>query len=324
MRPDGSIETQVANTLTKKMPILRDMPWKEGNLPTGHRVTSVLGLPTPTWRKANQGLDPTKVETVQFDEACGMLEDASKIDVEVAKISGNPAAYRAQQDKVKTEAFGQELERAILYESAAAHPEKIHGLAPRYPATSGFTASSYVLKPGTNSGSNCESIWLINWDPDRLCGLFPKGTVGGLQFEDKGEQMVLDSNSKQFWAYVTKMIWRAGLCVEDYRYASRFQWDPDDSSGGFGDTGKQLYLTMQNMLATVYDLMPSARFYMSRTSLKKLTNQLAANDTHFLEYVEEPSHGFYEANASMGGKVPSFLGVPVRVTDSLVSESAIS
>ena len=48
--PDGKIDV-IAEILTQENPILEDMNFVEGNLPTGHRTTIRTGLPTPTWRK---------------------------------------------------------------------------------------------------------------------------------------------------------------------------------------------------------------------------------------------------------------------------------
>ena len=312
LAPDGSPEMMIANTLTKKLPLLKDIPWVEGNLPTGDRVTSVLGLPSPTWRKANQGVAPTKVENNQFDESCGLLEDYSKVDVQVAALNGNPAAYRASQDKVKQEMFSQELERAVFYESAVSHPERIHGLTARYPASTGYTSSNYVMPVGTLSGTNCESVWYIAWDPERICGIFPRGSKAGLEYEDLGKLLVPDQNNLQFLAWVSHYVWKCGIRVKDYRYAVRMQWDPDDATN-FADNGKQMYLSMQNMLTQVFERLPSGRFYLSRTSFKKLTAQLAANSTNYLQYIADGNE-----------MIPSFLGTPIRITDSLVGESAIS
>lgn len=309
--PNGSIAA-VAEILDKNIPTLEDIPWKEGNLPTGHRITSRTGLPTPSWRKLNQGLDPTKSETGQFDETCGMLEAYSKVDVDVADLNGNSAAFRASEDKPFIEGISEEFVRSVFYESTVSNAERIHGLSARYAASTGYTASGYVLPKGTLSGVNCQSVWLITWEPDRIYGIFPKGTKAGLSMHDMGIQLVNDANGKSFRAFVSHYQQKCGVAVQDYRYAVRMQWDPDDTAT-FGDTGKNFYLALQEMLDTVKKVTPNTRFYMSRTSSKKLNAQLASNDANFLTYVERG-----------GRRVPEFLGVPIRVEDTLVGESAIS
>lgn len=312
LTPAGSIEQAIAEVLTKQIDWLEDVPWSEGSEATGDLVTERTGLPSPKWRKLNQGIDPSKSETAQFTEACGMLEDYSKVDVDLADLHGNANSFRASEDKAFVEAFSEEVARAIFYESAVDNPEMIHGLSPRYAATSGYKASSYVLK-GTNAGVNCHSVWLIDWNPDKISGLFGKGSKAGLVIQDLGQVLTNAPNAKEFLAYVTRFQWKCGIRVKDYRYAVRFQWDPDDAA--FVASAKGLYLAMQDMLETIFKCSENARFYMNRTSMKLLRAQMASNDDNYLEYATLSGGG--------GRKLAHFLGVPVRVTDSLVAETAI-
>lgn len=310
LKPDGSVETNLANTLTKKMPMLNDIPWVEGNLATGHRIVGVTTLATPTFRKVNQGLDPAKNTTAPYDETCCLMELHSKIDVELANLNGGGPAYRMSEDSAIIEGFNQQFSSSLFYEDVTLKPERFHGLSPRYPATSGYTTSGYVTK-GTNSGSNCHSVWLVNWDPQRVACIFPKGTVAGLQQEDLGKILALDANNKQFLAWMTRFTWKAGVMVKDYRYVARHQWDPDDAN--YASTAKNLYLAMLDMQSTVFEMLPTATYYMSRKSFKLLQDQLASNSLNYLDYI---SRG--------GERIRSFGGVPIRFTDSLIDESAIS
>lgn len=310
--PDGGI-ADIVNVLSTERPEINDIPWVEGNLPTGHRITSAQALPSPSWRQLNAGVAITKGETQQFDETCGMLEDESAVDVDLAALNGNAAAYRASEDSLKKEAFGQEFCQSMWYESVATNPERIHGLTPRYPATTGYTASSYTLVDANeaNSGTNCHSIWLVSWSPQHIFGIFPKGSMMGFQVEDMGKQRVLDGNSLPYYAWVTRFQWKCGIAVRDYRYAVRYQWDPDSAVHADGE--RSLPLAMDKMLSVIYKLGPSTRFYMNRTSKQKLDAQLASNESRLLTYTSDG-----------GGLVASYKGVVVRVTDSLVAETAIT
>lgn len=53
--PSGNI-APVAEILNESNPIIEDIPWKEGNLPTGHRITQRASIPQPTWRRLNSGV----------------------------------------------------------------------------------------------------------------------------------------------------------------------------------------------------------------------------------------------------------------------------
>jgi hypothetical protein len=305
----------VINVLSKKMPLLDDIPWMESNMPTGHRITqAVNALPSPSWRKLNSGLSAVKGQTDQFDEAMGILQAESRVDVDLAKLGGNAAAYRASEDKLFIESLGQSASTALIYESVQSNPERIHGLTPRFPATTGYTASSYVLKAGTCSGVDGHSIWLINWEPRKLYGIFPKGSMAGLSVEDKGEILVNDPNdsTKQLWVYATKFQWKLGLAVEDYRYAVRIQWDTSEAE--YTASAGKLKIAMSNALETIYSRDGNLRFYMDRTTKRQLNAELdASQNGNFLTYLDQ------------GGKlVESFMGVPIRVSDSLTAETCIS
>lgn len=311
MNPDGSVRP-IGEILNKQIEWISDVPWKQCNLDTGHQLSFRTGLPSAQWRALNEGVSLTKSTVGTYVETCGIIEDRAEVDVD---MPGNMAQNRLSEITAKVEMMGQEWARAIFYESTYTNVERIHGLSARYGATTGYTSSSYVLKPGTNSGTNAHSIWLIDWAPDSIYGIFPKNSVAGLQHKDLGEIDCTGTNSKKFRGYADKLQWKCGLAVEDYRQAVRFQWDPDDTSALFGDSHKGMYLAMQDMLSVIKKKRPGRRFYMDLTSLRKLRAQLSSNDANFLQYV------------AGGDGLPAgdrFLGVPIRETDVLVAETAIA
>jgi hypothetical protein len=307
--PQGKM-ARIVNVLSRKKPILDFLPWAEGNLTTGHLVTAANALPSASWRQANAGIDPTIADTEQFTESCGLLEDESVIDEMIAELNGG-AAYRAAQDDLKVEAFGQQLATALIYESVSSNPERIHGLTPRYPATTGYVNSGYVLA-GTNAGVNCRSIWLLTPKLGKLYGIYTKGTKAGLERIDKGLERVYDASDKRLYAWVTQFKWRCGLVVEDYRYCVRFQWDPDDPA--MDDSEKTMFLRMDDMLETIQEVEDGSIFIMDRTSKKKLKAQLASNTSR-------PQLDVVEKN---GRRMEAFGGVPILTEESLVAETAIS
>src|SRR5689334_18620482 len=133
--PNGQAAT-IANILSKKNPVLQDIPWVEGNLVTGHQIAQThTSLPSGTWRQINQGVAATKGQTAVYTESCARLEDESVIDEALLELNGG-MAWRMTEDALKMEGLSQQFATALFYESASSNPERIHGLAPRYPATS--------------------------------------------------------------------------------------------------------------------------------------------------------------------------------------------
>ena len=110
--------------------MLKHMVWVEGNLPTGHQATVRTGYSTPTWRRLNGGVQPTKTTTAQITASCGMLEDYSEIDMSLANLNGNSAAeWRLSEDRGKIEGISQELANKVIYGDEASASNEITGLA---------------------------------------------------------------------------------------------------------------------------------------------------------------------------------------------------
>ena len=322
--PNGTI-APIAELLSKYLPLLEDMAWYEGNLPTGHRYTARAALPSVgsglSWRRFNQGLDPAVSKTEQYDEVCGMLEGYSKVDVDLAKLNGNEAAFRLSEDKAFVQGMNITVASALFYATTQQNPEQISGLAPRLNKISGSTdpaVTQIINADASASGANQTSIWLIGWSPETVFGIFPKGSVGGLQTEDLGRQLVLDSNSKQFLAYVTRWQWKMGLCVRDYRFLARIcnidvvRWKEDYSQGA------DLALRMMDAIAVIYNLdVVRPVFYMNRATYSMLNKQLIKRQANWLEWIIDPSGG------NSARRIPAFFGIPIKYVDAITSTEAV-
>lgn len=218
--PDGKIDV-IAEILTQENPILEDMNFVEGNLPTGHRTTIRTGLPTPTWRKLYGGVQPTKSNTAQVTDSCGMLEAYAEVDKALADLNGNTAAFRLSEDRAHIEGMAQELASTIIYGNEGDQPEAFTGLAPRYNSLSAANADNIVSAGGT--GSDNTSIWLVVWGDQTLHGIYPKGSRAGLDMQDKGQVTIesVDGAGGRMEAYRTHYRHDCGLTVRDWRFAAR-------------------------------------------------------------------------------------------------------
>ena len=218
--PDGKIDV-IAEILTQENPILEDMSFVEGNLPTGHRTTIRTGLPTPTWRKLYGGVQPTKSNTAQVTDSCGMLEAYAEVDKALADLNGNTAAFRLSEDRAHIEGMAQELASTIIYGNEGDQPEAFTGLAPRYNSLSAANADNIVSAGGT--GSDNTSIWLVVWGDHTLHGIYPKGSRAGLDMQDKGQVTIenVDGAGGRMEAYRTHYRHDCGLTVRDWRFAAR-------------------------------------------------------------------------------------------------------
>lgn len=319
--PNGSIAS-VANVLSKANPIMNDIPFVEGNLETGHRFTSSTALPSGTWRKLNQGYDPTKGVTEQVDETCGIFEARSAIDCDnPGMVGANAGMFRASEDLLFLSGMGNDIATGIFYNDVRTNPERFHGIAPRLNVTSGNPAGGQIVKwnstsiGGTSSGNDQTSVWLVGWSPDKVFGIYPKGTQAGIHQEDLGKQFVLDGNNKQFLAYVTRYAWKIGMCVRDYRYLVR-GCNIDTSAATGTDTYMIQLLT--EMLAALYST-DSCRpvFYMNRWAFSYLNKTLMNKQANLLEWIDGSEGG------RPGTRIPAFLGVPIKIVDAITSTESV-
>jgi len=326
--PDGSI-AKVVEALQKRNPILNDIPVYEGNLDTGMMFSSRTALPSPTYRKFNQGIAATKSTAEQVTETCAMLEALSKVDCGLAKLGGNEAAFRASEDNAFLQGFNNEIAQGIFYNSSSTAPEKFHGLFPRLNATSGNAAAGQIIKADTSaSGADQASIALVGWGPDTVCGIYPKGhQAAGFESEDLGKQLTRDASNNEFTAWVTHFMWKFGVCVKDYRYLVRVcnidtsAWKADLTAGA--DIVSSLIDAIHTMYSTE-GVMP--RLYMNRSVAAMLNKQItrrSGND--MLAWVDADKLGVRGAGGLGTPLIQTFLGVPIRVTDALtITESVVS
>jgi hypothetical protein len=218
--PDGSIAA-VAEILTETNEMLLDMPFMEGNLPTGHRTTIRTGLPEPTWRMFYGGVQPTKSTRAQITDNTAMLEAYAEIDKALADLNGNSAAFRLQEDYAHIEGMSQAAQQAFIYGNESLNPNQFNGLAPRFNSKSAANADNIIDAGGT--GTDNASIWIAVLGPQTVHGIYPKGMVGGLQMQDLGEVTIenVDGSGGRMQGLRSHYSWKLGLCVRDWRYVIR-------------------------------------------------------------------------------------------------------
>jgi len=313
--PNGKVDT-IAELLTQTNEILEDMVWIEGNLPTGHRTTIRSGLPTPTWRKLYGGVQPTKSRTVQVTDACGMLEAYAEVDKALADLNGNTAAFRLSEDRAHIEGMNQEFASTLFYGNEGTEPEEFTGFSPRFNDQAAENGGNILTSAATPDGTDNSSIWLIVWGANTVHGIFPKGSKGGLQMEDKGQVTIenIDGSGGRMEAYRTHYRWDCGLSVRDWRYVVRINFDLEDIVAS-GSSGPVLADLMAKALRRVPSLsMGRPAFYANRDALDAI--DLQANNKSNL--------AFQTIEDAQGKFVTRFRGVPIRRCDSILStESGI-
>lgn len=317
MDPDGKID-KIVEMLSQTNEILHDMLWMEGNLPTGHRTTVRTSLPTVAWRLLNQGVTPSKSTTAQVDESCGILEAWSEVDVELAKLNGNTAAFRISEAQAFLEAMNQEMASTLFYGNSGTAPEEFNGLSIRYNSSSAANGQNVILGGAAGGQTDCMSIWLVCWGANTVHGIYPKGSTAGLQHQDHGETTIQSEGTgsvgvggARLRAFQDQYTWKCGIALRDWRYVVRIA-NIDKSA----DNADYIDLMTKAVHRLVNPGMGRCAFYMNRT-LRQRLDLLRRSDV---------SAGGGITYDNVDGKiVANFRGIPIRVSDALTEgETAIS
>ncbi|MDU5473780.1 major capsid protein [Pantoea sp.] len=308
--PNGGTAA-VAELLNQSNEMLQDMPWYEGNLPTGHRITTRTGLPDVVFRKINGGVPPSKATTAQIDEACGILEARSEIDKDLAMLNGNTGSFRLLQATSFIEAMNQRMQSTVLYGNVDSVPEAFTGLGPRFGVKSGANSSNIIDAGGT--GSNLTSIWLVGWGANTIHGIYPKGSTAGLVHNDLGEGDAFDVNGNRYRAYMDQYQWKCGLALHDWRYVVRIANIDTAALTKNAATGADIIDLMTQATEKIHSLSGvTPVFYGNRTIgsfLRRQTVNKVASGT--LSYDE------------VGGRPATlFSGIPYRRIDALNTTEA--
>jgi hypothetical protein len=308
--PNSNID-KIVELLAATNPVLQDMSFMEGNLPTGHKTTVRTGLPGVTWRKLYGGVQPSKSTTTQVTDSCGMLEAYAEVDKALADLNGNAAAFRLSEDRAFIEAMSQEMAQTLFYGNEGTEPEAFTGFAPRYNSLSAQNADNIIDASG--SGSDNTSIWLVVWGPNTCHGIYPKGSTGGVQMRDLGEVTVenVDGNQGRAQMYRSHYRWDCGLTVRDWRYIVRI-CNVDVSDLTTVANTKNLI----NWMIQAAERIPSlsagrAAFYVNRNIREKLRLGILEKVASNLTF-----------ETVVGKRVLSFDEIPVMRTDAILNNES--
>lgn len=221
MDPDGKL-AQVAEVLHETNPIVKDLVLKPANAKIANRVTVRTKLPTVGFTRLNKGVARSKSATKQVTDSIGLLAGRSEVDSRVKHIT-DVNAYRWDEDQTYLEAMAQTMAETVFYGDEASDESVFTGFHVRFndaSATPTTGPANQVVSAG-GSGSDNTSIFIIDHHERYIHGIYPEGSTGGLETEDRGLQQVADTDSNMYDAWVTKYDWALGIVVKDWRHFGR-------------------------------------------------------------------------------------------------------
>lgn len=315
--PDGQVSAEIIELLSKINPILQDMSVVECNQGATHLTTVRTGLPSATWRKLYQGVQPTKSTTAQVTDSTGTLEAWSEVDSKLVQLAGSGAgAFRLSEATAFLESMSIEMATKLFYGNQGTDPEQFTGLAPRFNDSTAANGSQIVKAGG--SGSDNTSIWMVVWGANTVHGLYPKGTMGGVRRQDLGEETKTNSDGSMYRVMREKFEWDLGLTVRDWRYITRIcNIDVSDMQAGSVNLFKYLrsayYKLYQRKIVGGNPVI-----YCNRDVLETLdalaTNAGTTDNYTRLSYREVE-----------GGEILTYRGIPIRECDAILNtEAAVS
>lgn len=314
--PNGQI-ADIVEILNETNPILEDMTFVEGNLPTGHRTSIRTGLPTPTWRKLYGGVQPTKSTTVQVTDNTGMLEAYAEVDMALADLNGNTAAFRLSEDRAHIEGMNQEMASTTFYGNEGTEPAAFTGIAPRFNSLTAANGDNIVNGGSVSGQTDNTSIYLVVWGPNTVHGIYPKGSKAGLSVTDKGQVTVenVDGNGGRMEAYRTHYRWDAGLTVRDWRYIVRIA-NIDVSQLSDSTDGEAARKALIRLMVQASERIPQlgmgrAAFYANRTIRTNLRLGILDKIANNLSW-----------ETVAGKRVMVFDDIPVRTCDAILNSEA--
>lgn len=308
---NGNVITDLVEMLNETNDVLQDMTFIEANNSTSHKTTIRSGLPNAEWRKLYQGVQPSKSTVVSVSDSIGMLEAYAEIDKALLNLNGNSAAWRLSEERAFVESMNQEMAKSLWYGDASIEGEKFTGFAPRFSRKDAENGRNIIDAAGT--GNDNTSIWLVVWSQNTCHGIYPKGSEAGLSKEDLGEDTMTDANGGRYQGVRTHFKWDMGLTVRDWRYVVRIANIKESDLRKDSSAGADLIDYMTQALELVPNLnLGRAAFYCNRNIRSFLRRQIAnktVNSTMTLDNVA-------------GKHVVTFDGVPVRISDALLSTEA--
>jgi hypothetical protein len=323
----------VAEMLSQCNEILPDAPWIAGNEMAAHEFSFRESIPQGSWVGYNQGSPFGKSTTGKARVDLATLVQLSIVDDNLARDSGDIAAFRESEDIAIMEGLSQTWAETLIYGNTVANRAQFMGLAPFYNTRSTSTAlnASNVIDGGGRGTSNT-SAWLIGWREGTFYMAFPRGWREGLQMEDQGDVVPgFDNAGNEFKAWRTYFRWRGGLVPQDWRNAVRIANLDTTAAGLQGPNAPDLFA----MLIQAMRLFPAAGRAQSGITMTDAPRDASMGvriciygNRTFLHYLDIQSirgrNVLLSSTDYAGQPCDVFRRLPIRTVDQIVnSESAI-
>lgn len=268
-------------------------------------------LPVVGIRRVNEGASSTHSVVVPQRDDIMLLEAIPKIDEKLIDPMPDPRKSLNNEIMPFIEAEMQAFIDAIFYGSPSEALGEITGLSNKF----GALALTNVVGLG-GTGSDLNSVWMMEWDPNTCRLIYPRDSQSiGVEFNDKGKQLVYDSSNNPYMAYVNQIKMQFGLAVTDHRNAQRIcNIETDGILNNIIDTANNKHHELIKARNRLLHAGRNAVIYANRTI-----------KSQFDIWAADKDNGFYTMPDILGSPVSTFQGIPIRLVEGLLStESAVT
>lgn len=219
--------------------LLMDAPVRESENIDGEEFLLTASLPQPYLHARGEGRAATKGQVTHQSESVAWFSNQMRVNTEDLNETPDPAGFLQREEMKYMEGMKQALLEMIIYGDTSTAPDEFDGLDVRYPDI----ATDSVIDNGGSDASSQTDIWLIQWDMQDCCLIYPKGSRGGIYRTphpdtclatqtDSGASEVPDSQKQVAWFTMVDFDWKGGMCLRDTRRIKRLaniDEDPDDA-----------------------------------------------------------------------------------------------
>jgi hypothetical protein len=307
--PEGNF-ARIAEVLSQKNQWIETAKWVEANGNTTHTYPKRLSEPAGMWTAINEGVQYSASDTVPVTEDMGMLEDYSRVDDRIIKMSKKASRemIRASEDIAFLAGMSKTATSSFFYANRATEPKKPMGLWNR-PDYDAIADANVHNSGGTGGGSVYTSIAVVEWGDDG-CGLiYPRNSkTMGIMNEDLGRQLVHDGSGNPYLAWVSHFWYNFGIMVRDPRAVQRICNVIAAASGTGAFDEDDLIAAINNLEGEGMN----AYIYMNKNIRKNML--ILAKDKTNVQYTPDDPFG--------RKFLTQFMGVMVKIVEQLVQTEA--
>jgi len=319
--PDGRLG-DIVNVMGRAENVVMDMPWMATNDTTSHVTHVNTSLPEVFYGRAGRGIAASKSDVDSVRYGVASLETRMEVDHKTFLTWGEDSGrYMKQKMDEHAMALGQKLEYTIFNGSTAINPDSFNGLSKLYNDTSLENGANIIDGGGVSSVNT--SMWIIDWHPTEMHGIYQKGFPAGLQIlhekDASGDGCISkpDANGYPVRMHSTLMSWSAGISITDWKRVCRI-----------ANIDVNLLNTNNASQAKLPELIVKGLARVTKKGGKKIIYANADIFTNLQLQAQRGSYaqlGYMTANNQFGTSFEELVwnGIPIRRADEILSSEGV-